>query len=91
VARRLVMSRATHNFHLPLPEEVHEMLREEAERSGQPATTVAREALQDWLRRRRRERRHAEIVQFASANAGSALDLDPELEQAGLEAIECGD
>lgn len=85
------MGRTTHNFHLPLPEEIHEMLREEAERSGQPATTVAREALQDWLRRRRRERRYAEIARFASEHAGTALDLDPELEQAGLEAIEAGD
>lgn len=85
------MGRATHNFHLPLPEEIHEMLREEAEHSGQPATTVAREALQDWLRRRRRERRHAEIARFASEHAGTSLDLDPELEQAGLEAIRTGD
>jgi predicted transcriptional regulator len=85
------MGRATHNFHLSLPEEVHEMLREEAERSGQPATTVAREALQDWLRRRRRERRHAEIARFAFENAGTALDLDPELERAGLEAIRTED
>ena len=85
------MSRTTQNFHLPLPAEIHEMLREEAERSGQPATTVAREALQDWLRRRRRERRHAEIARFASEHAGTALDLDPALEQAGLEAVETGD
>src|SRR5829696_96510 len=36
----------------------------------------------------RRERRHAEIARFASEYAGTSVDLDPELEQAGIEAIE---
>jgi hypothetical protein len=75
------------NFHLPLPEDLHEMLREEVERSGQPATSLAREALLYWLAQRRKQRLHEEIAAFARDQAGTELDLDEELEQAGLEAI----
>lgn len=81
------MSQANYNFHLPLPPEIHEMLRQEVERSGQPATTLAREALRDWLVQRKRQRLHAEIAAFAKAHAGTDLDLDEDLERAGIEAI----
>ena len=76
------------NFHLPLPSELHEMLHAEAERSGQPATALAREALQSWLVERRRQRLHEEIAVWAVEHAGTSLDLDRDLEQAGLEALE---
>jgi len=81
------MSRATHNVHVPLSPEIHEMLREEVEHSGQPATTLAREALRDWLVQRKRQRLHEEIAAFAEAHAGTDLDLDEDLERAGIEAI----
>lgn len=81
------MSRATYNFHLPLPPEIHEMLRQEVESSGQPATSLAREALRDWLVQRRRQRLHEEIAAFAEAHAGTDLDLDEDLERAGIEVI----
>ena len=76
------------NFHLPLSPDLHEMLRDEAARSGQPATTVAREALKSWLIQRRKERLHGEIAAWATEHAGTSLDLDKDLEQAGLEALE---
>lgn len=81
------MAGAVCNFHLPLSHDLHAMLREEAERSGQPATSLAREALAQWLGQRRKQRLHEEISAFARAEAGTDLDLDEELEQAGLEAI----
>lgn len=81
------MSRTTYNFHLPLPPEIHEMLREEVESSGQPATTLAREALRDWLVQKKRQRLHEQIAAFADAYAGTDLDLDKDFERAGLEAI----
>ena len=80
-------SRANVNFHLPLPPELHDQLREEAEISGQPATTVAREALRTSLALRRKSRLHAEIAAFAAEHGGTALDLDKDLEQAGLQAL----
>lgn len=80
------MSRA-YNFHLPLPPDIHEMLRQEVETSGQPATSLAREALRDWLVRRKQQRLHEEIAAFARTHAGTDLDLDEELERAGIEAI----
>lgn len=76
------------NFHLPLPPDLRDMLHDEAERSGQPATVLAREALQSWLAQRRRQRLHEEIAAWANEHAGTDLDLDPDLEQAGLEILE---
>jgi plasmid stability protein len=76
------------NFHLPLSSDLHEMLREEAERSGKPATAVAREVLEAGLAQRRKWRLHQEIAAWASAHAGTDLDLDHDLEQAGIEALE---
>lgn len=81
-------SRSQANFHLPLSSELHEMLREEAERSGQPATVVAREVLETGLTQRRKWRLHQEIAAWASAHAGTDLDLDRDLEQSGIEALE---
>ena len=38
------------NFHLPLPEQTYNQLREQAERAGAPATILARQAIDCWLR-----------------------------------------
>jgi hypothetical protein len=45
------------------------------------------EAFLDGLTQRRKQRLHEEIAAFARDHAGTELDLDEELEQAGLEAI----
>lgn len=79
--------RASVNFHIPLPSDLHDQLREEAERSGQPATAWAREALRDTLSQRRKQRLHAEIAAFASEHAGTELDLDEDFERAGTEVL----
>lgn len=74
-------------FHLPLPDDLHEALRREATADHRPATEVARDALAGWLQARQRERMAKEIHQFALELAGTELDLDPELEQAGVEHL----
>jgi hypothetical protein len=61
------------NFHVPLPEETYARLRREAERCGQPATTVARAAIQVWLRQRRKLARHQAVAAFAAECAGTTL------------------
>jgi predicted transcriptional regulator len=75
------------NLHVPLPEELHEKLREEARRSGQPATEIAREAISLVLELRRREAIFAEITAYARAVAGSRADLDDDLETAAIEHL----
>lgn len=82
------MTSHSYNFHLPLPGELHQMLREEAERSGQPATSLAREGLFEWLKQREKKRLHDEIAQYAKAQAGTDLDLDEELERAGIASLQ---
>jgi hypothetical protein len=71
------------NFHLPLPEPTYTLLRAEAERTQVPATTLAREAIDSWLRVQARKARHEAIATYAAEMAGTDLDLDRDLESAG--------
>lgn len=72
------------NFHLPLPEQTYMGLRAEAERTGVPATTLAREAVDSWLRQQSRKARHDAIAAYATETAGTHLDLDADLESAAI-------
>lgn len=75
------------NFHVPLPDETYNHLRIAAERSKVPATTLAREAIDFWLRQQMRKARHDAIAAFAAQAAGTSLDLDDQLETAGLDHL----
>jgi hypothetical protein len=75
------------NFHVPLPDETYNHLRIEAERSSVPATTLAREAIDFWLRQQMRKARHDMIAAFAADAAGTSLDLDDVMEAAGVEHL----
>ena len=72
------------NFHLPLPDDTYEHLRAAALRSKVPATTLAREAIDFWLRQQLRKARHDAIAAYAAEAAGTVLDLDADLEAAGI-------
>jgi hypothetical protein len=80
-------ARDTFNFHLPLPGELHSMLREEAEEAGVPATALAREALADWLKQRRKDRLFADLQAYAIAHAGTEQDRDEALLDAAMEIL----
>ena len=75
------------NFHLPLPDETYDRLKIAAERCNAPATVLAREAIDFWLRQQLRKARHDAISAFAAEAAGTSLDLDDELETAGVEQL----
>ena len=75
------------NFHLPLPEETYEQLRVEADRARVPATSLAREAIDWWLREQRRKAQAREISAYARKMGGSTHDLDPDLESAAVEHL----
>ena len=75
------------NFHLPLPEETYEHLRAAAARSNVPATALAREAIDFWLRQQLRKARYDAIAAYAARAAGTACDLDTDLELAGIEHL----
>lgn len=75
------------NFHVPLPDETYDHLRMAAEKSKVPATALAREAIDFWLRQQMRKSRHDAIAAFAAQAAGTSLDLDDELEAAGIEHL----
>ena len=73
------------SVHLPLPELTYMGLKAEAERTGVPATTLAREAVNWWLRQQRRKARQDAIAAYAAEIAGTSLDLDAGLESAAVE------
>jgi len=75
------------NFHVPLPEQTYDNLRAEAERAQVPATILAREAIDAWLRQQMRKTRHEAIAAYAAEMAGTDLDLDLDLESAGIEHL----
>jgi len=73
------------NVHIPLPADLYHALQREAEQAHRPATAVAREAIAHWLEQRRQERIDQAIGVYAAALAGSAADLNADLEAASLE------
>jgi predicted transcriptional regulator len=86
------MARATpRNFHVPLPEDLYDRLRKEAERSMEPATEIARHAIEDYLEKRRRDALYSAIRDYAKRHAGTMVDLDDELEAASSEYVAAGE
>lgn len=77
----------SHNLHVPLPENLYGMLRAESHRSKMPATILAREAIGDWLRRRKKSMLDKEIRKYAANEAGTKADLDNELEAASIDHL----
>ena len=78
---------STKNFHLPLPAHVYSLLRDEASRAHRPATVLARQAIEDWLRQRRKAATHDAIAAYVAEMSGTGADLDPALEAASLECL----
>jgi hypothetical protein len=81
------MKTMSHNFHVPLSEELYRLLRAEAERKQQPATVVARDAIAWWLKQREQEILHDQMRAYAEHHAGTDADLDVDLEQATVEHL----
>jgi hypothetical protein len=75
------------NFHLPLPDQVYDALKVEAQRSRIPTTSMARQAIQSWLAARRKAARKQAIADYAAEQAGTELDLDRSLEAATVEFL----
>ncbi|MCE5306010.1 MAG: hypothetical protein LLG20_00050 [Acidobacteriales bacterium] len=75
------------NFHLPLPESTYDQLRAAALRSQAPATALAREAIEAWLREQARKARHEAIAAYAAEMSGTKFDMDPDLESAAVEHL----
>ncbi len=75
------------NFHIPLPEDLYKRLKEEAHRAKQPATVLARRAIELLLEQRRKAELHEAIAAYAAQHAGTTSDLDEELETASVEHL----
>lgn len=75
------------NFHLPLPEQTYGELHAEADRQKITATSLARQAIQEWLRARKKAATRRAIAAYAAEVAGTELDLDQRLEAATIESL----
>ena len=85
------MSRpALRNLHVPLSEELYDRLREAAKETRKPATVLARQAVEEWLKEREKESLHCAIAAYAARQAGSSADLDEELEMAAVDHLREG-
>jgi predicted DNA-binding protein len=82
---------AMHHLNLVLPEDLHQRLRAEADRTGRPATRIVRESVERYLEDVRRTAIHEAIASYAAAVAGMRDDLDPELEAAAVEFLRDGE
>jgi hypothetical protein len=71
-----------------LPESLYRRLRDAAERAHQPATVVARHAIEAWLLQQRKAFVREAIATYATKMAGTPADLNPDLEAASLELWE---
>ncbi|MDZ7801792.1 MAG: hypothetical protein U5K81_13525 [Trueperaceae bacterium] len=74
------------NLHVPLPPELHSALKEQSNRLRTPATTLAREAIEEWIRLRKREQVAQELRAYADEMAGTDADVDPAWEDAGVDS-----
>ena len=79
------MTKATKNLHVPLSETLYAELRTAAQKSGRPATEIARDAIGQWLAEERRSALRAAIAEYAAENAGTDDDFDRDLERASIE------
>ena len=75
------------NFHLPLPDQIYDELKAEAERSRMAATSMARYAIQTWLAARKKTARRQAIAAYATEMAVTEFDLDRALESATLDLL----
>lgn len=86
--RSTTPARPRRNFHVPLPDDLYRALQLEADQAQRPANALAREAIAQWVEARRQARIDQAIVAYAEAAAGTASDLDRDLEAASLEVLE---
>jgi len=78
---------ALRNLHVPIPDHIHSRLKQHSKSIGLPATALVREAIERWLDERDRQQLDDAIAAYAMQTAGSQDDLDPVVEEAGLEAL----
>lgn len=78
-------SREVYNFHVPLPRELYQRLRQEAEQAQRPATAIVKEAVHQWLKKKEQEALHEAMSDYVARMAGTPADLDEDFESAAIE------
>ena len=78
---------AKSNFHVPLPSDVYSELRDAAVEEAMPATVLARRAIEDYLKARRRALVREAVAAYAAEMGGTRVDLDGVLEAAASDHL----
>lgn len=72
---------------VPLSTELHASLQQISSAVGKPATVIAREAIEEHLKRLQKIIVDQSIQRWAMKVSGTDLELDPELEQAAVDFL----
>lgn len=80
-------TKTNHNFHLPLPGEIYGRLREMSRKRSEPATILARIAIDEWLKQQEKKDLDQQIESYAREMAGTEQDLDQKLESTAVEHL----
>lgn len=83
--------KTTRKIDVHLDERLYQRLRAESERTGRPATRIAREAIDRYLEDARKTAVHQAIASYAVSCAGTQADLDSSLEASAVEHLRAGD
>jgi hypothetical protein len=75
------------SIHIPLPIEWYHKLRDVSETLDTTSTELARSAIISFIKEQEKKIISEAIAEFASEYGGSDIDLDKELEEAGLEVL----
>jgi predicted transcriptional regulator len=71
------------SIHLPISDSLLQNLKEHAKKENRTVSGIVAEAVENWLKQKRKEKIYQQIKEFSSKYAGSKYDLDEELEAAG--------
>jgi len=75
------------NFHVPLPDELYNLLHYEAKKSNLPATELVRNAIVSMLKERERNYIDQSLTEYALKYGGTEFDLSKDMECASIEFL----
>lgn len=68
------------SIHIPIEENVLRDLKTSAQEEQITVSQIVNEAIENWLKKKKREKIQNQIKEYASQMAGTSQDLDEELE-----------
>lgn len=74
-------------MHVSIPTKLYSALKERSAREARPLEELVEEAIASWLSLEQKREAESQLKAYIQRFSGTSMDFDPELEDAGLEAI----